>query len=298
MLSVLAGLGLGLSLIIAIGAQNVFVLRQGIRREHVFAVVAICAASDALLIVAGVAGLGFIISAAPWLVVVARWAGAVFLLGYGLLAARRSFRGDESLSPDDPPPPARVVRSGGFSGPDAAESDHTTARGAKTDHTTKHRATDGFEASDPADGRVVSSGGFSGPDAAETDHATAARAETDYASRKGAAVEDGRARRGEDAARVGPVILTVLALTWLNPHVYLDTVLMLGSIAATYGDERWLFAAGAVAASILWFTALGFGARYVGRWLRTSRSWRILDAAIAAVMIALAVSLVLPVFSS
>jgi L-lysine exporter family protein LysE/ArgO len=95
--------------------------------------------------------------------------------------------------------------------------------------------------------------------------------------------------------RLAPVILTTLALTWLNPHVYLDTVLMLGSIAATHGDDRWLFAAGAIAASILWFSALGFGARYLGRWLRTERSWRFLDAVIAVVMIALAVTLVLPV---
>lgn len=212
MLTVLAGLGLGLSLIVAIGAQNVFVLRQGIRREHVLAVVIICAASDAALIAAGVAGLGFVISAAPWLVVVARWAGALFLLAYGLLAARRAWRGGEHLTVDEP-------------GAAASGSSPTTLT----------------------------------------------------------------------RTRLAPVVLTTLALTWLNPHVYLDTVLMLGSIAATHGEQRWLFAAGAIAASILWFTALGFGARYLGRWLRTTRSWRILDGVIAVVMIALAVSLVLPV---
>lgn len=219
MLSVLAGLGLGLSLIVAIGAQNVFVLRQGIRREHVLAVVIICAISDAVLIIAGVAGLGYVISAAPWLVVVARWAGAVFLLVYGLLAARRAWRGTgEALQ---------------------VENEEESAA--------------------PASGGTL----------------TQTRTRTPLA----------------------PVILTVLALTWLNPHVYLDTVLMLGSIAATHGDDRWLFAAGAVAASILWFTALGFGARYLGRWLRTPLSWRILDAVIAVVMIAIAVSLVLPVLA-
>ncbi|CAH0149596.1 LysE/ArgO family amino acid transporter [Microbacterium foliorum] len=232
MLSVFSGLGLGLSLIIAIGAQNVFVLRQGIRREHVVAVVVICAVSDALLIAAGVAGLGFVISAAPWLVAVARWAGALFLLTYGLLAARRAWRGGEGL---------RV---------DAAEGD----------------AHPGF-----ADARAA------GP--ASTGTGTRTRAATRTGTRTGLA----------------PVILTVLALTWLNPHVYLDTVLMLGSIAATHGEQRWLFAAGAITASVLWFTALGFGARYLGRWLRTERSWRILDALIAVVMIALAVSLALPV---
>ncbi len=216
MLTLLSGLGLGLSLIVAIGAQNVFVLRQGIRREHVLAVVVVCAASDALLIVAGVAGLGFLIAAAPWLVPVARVAGALFLLGYGLLAARRAWRGD----------------------------------------------TGALEIADDASAAPL-----------RTSPATTTRTKTALA----------------------PVLLTVLALTWLNPHVYLDTVLMLGSIAATHGDQRWLFAAGAVLASILWFTALGFGARYLGRWLRTPRSWRILDAVIAVVMIALAVSLVVPV---
>ena len=220
MLSVLAGLGLGLSLIVAIGAQNVFVLRQGIRREHVLAVVIICAVSDAVLIIAGVAGLGYVISAAPWLVVVARWAGAVFLLVYGLLAARRAWRGTgEALQVE-------------------AEED-TVAQAPGTTLT-----------------------------------------------------------RTRTRTPLAPVILTVLALTWLNPHVYLDTVLMLGSIAATHGEDRWLFAAGAVAASILWFTALGFGARYLGRWLRTPLSWRILDAVIAVVMIAIAVSLVLPVLTA
>lgn len=220
MLPVFSGLGLGLSLIVAIGAQNVFVLRQGIRREHVLPVVIICAVSDALLIAAGVAGLGFVISAAPWLVVVARWAGALFLLAYGILAARRAWRGGEQL---------RV---------DRGDDENATAGSSRAGTATATRTA------------------------------------------------------------LAPVIATALALTWLNPHVYLDTVLMLGSIAATHGEDRWLFAAGAITASILWFTALGFGARYLGRWLRTERSWRILDALIAIVMITLAVSLVLPVLGA
>nr|WP_201471314.1 L-lysine exporter [Microbacterium hydrocarbonoxydans] len=226
MLSVFSGLGLGLSLIVAIGAQNVFVLRQGIRREHVLPVVVVCAVSDALLIAAGVAGLGVVISAAPWLVVVARWAGAAFLLVYGVLAARRAWRGGEELQVTD----ANAV---------AQSTDAATGRTATATLTTG------------------------------TTPRTA----------------------------LAPVLLTVLALTWLNPHVYLDTVLMLGSIAATHGDERWLFAAGAIAASIIWFTALGFGARHLGRWLRTERSWRILDGIIAVVMIVIAISLVLPVLA-
>ncbi|MGO2521541.1 MAG: LysE/ArgO family amino acid transporter [Microbacterium sp.] len=209
MLSFLAGLGLGLSLIVAIGAQNVFILRQGIRREHVFAVVVICALSDAVLIVVGVAGLGYLLESMPWLVDVARWFGAAFLLGYGLLAARRAWRGA-----------GEALRVSNSDRADAAES-----------------------------------------------------------------------------SRLIPVIFTVLALTWLNPHVYLDTVLMLGSIAATHGEERWLFAAGAVVASIVWFVALGYGARHLGRWLNTPRAWRMLDGIIAVIMILIAVSLVVPVFA-
>lgn len=227
MLSFFAGLGLGLSLIVAIGAQNVFVLRQGLRREHVLAVVIICALSDAVLIVAGVAGLGFVVGNAPWLVTVARWAGAAFLVAYGLLAARRAWRGeDQGLTADA----------------DADELSVGQATVAPSTTTT-------------------------------TTHPKA-------------------------STRLAPVIATVLALTWLNPHVYLDTVLMLGSVASTHGSERWTFATGAVLASILWFTGLGFGARHLGRWLRTRRAWRILDAGIAVVMIVLGVSLVLPVLSA
>lgn len=197
-----SGLGLGLSLIIAIGAQNAYVLRQGVRREHVLAVVVVCAASDAILIVAGVAGLGYVIEQLPWVIVIVRWLGAAFLLGYGLLAARRALRGTgESLDTDSD----RVSRNG---------------------------------------------------------------------------------------TRLAPIVMTVLALTWLNPHVYLDTVLMLGSIAAAHGEDRWVFASGAVLASIIWFSALGYGARRLSRWLNTPRAWRILDGMIAVMMIALAVMLI------
>lgn len=207
MLTFFAGLGLGLSLIIAIGAQNAFVLRQGIRREYLLAVVVICALSDAVLIIAGVAGLGFLVERMPWFVVIAQWLGAVFLLAYGLLAARRALRGTGEALADDVLPSA-------------------APRGARS------------------------------------------------------------------SGRLTTVVLTTLALTWLNPHVYLDTVLMLGSIAATHGDQRWVFAAGAISASILWFAALGYGARRLSERLNTPRAWRILDAAIAVIMIGIAISLV------
>lgn len=214
--TLLAGFGLGLSLIVAIGAQNLFVLRQGVRREHVLAVAVVCAVSDAVLIVVGVSGLGLALQAAPWLIAVVRWAGFAFLLFYGLLAARRALRPTgQALRADDPEPAATTGPAG-------------TSRGVAT------------------------------------------------------------------RARLAPVLLTCLALTWLNPHVYLDTVFLLGSVASTHGELRWWFAAGACAASVVWFFGLAFGARYLGRWLATPRAWRILDGVIAVVMIAIAVSLVWP----
>ncbi|KTR86939.1 amino acid transporter, partial [Microbacterium testaceum] len=164
----LAGLGLGFSLIVAIGAQNLFVLRQGVRREHLLAVVAVCAISDAVLIVLGVSGIGVLLQAVPWLIVVVRWAGAAFLVGYGVLAARRAWRPrGETLRVDITTPP---------SAPDAGRTTVRT-RPART--------------------------------------------------------------------ALGAAVLTCLALTWLNPHVYLDTVFLLGSVASTHGDGRWAFALGA-----------------------------------------------------
>jgi L-lysine exporter family protein LysE/ArgO len=198
LLAALAGLGLGLSLIVAIGAQNAYVLRQGLRREHVGVVIAICALSDLVLIGLGVGGAGLVFGAVPWLVTVVRFAGAAFLLGYAVLAARRAIR-----------PTATLTASG-----------------------------------DPV------------------------------------------------KAPLGAVIGTVLALTWLNPHVYLDTVVLLGSIASTHGEYRWAFGAGAGVASIAWFTALGLGARLLAPVFARPLAWRILDALIAIVMLAIAVSLV------
>jgi L-lysine exporter family protein LysE/ArgO len=202
LLAAVAGLGLGLSLIIAIGAQNAFVLRQGLRREHVLAVVLICALSDAVLIVAGVAGGGALFTALPWLVEIIRWVGAAFLVTYGVLAGIRALR--------RPKPDANGLRT-----------------------------------------------------------------------------------EGAVAGSLALAVTTCLALTWLNPHVYLDTVLLLGSLGSTHGAERWWFAGGATLGSILWFTSLGFGARLLAPIFARPLAWRILDGLIAVVMIAIALSLVL-----
>lgn len=205
-----AGIGLGFSLIVAIGAQNLFVLRQGIRREYAMQVAALCAISDAFLIAVGVSGIGFVLHTAPWLITVVRWLGFAFLVGYGLLAARRALRpATSTLSVTEERTPTGI-------------SEITTA------------------------------------------------------------------------TRLAPVLTTGLALTWLNPHVYLDTVFLLGSVANTHGDMRWVFALGACVASVVWFFSLAMGARLLSKPLATPRAWRILDGVIAVVMIALAISLVLP----
>lgn len=193
----LSGLGFGLSLIVAIGAQNAFVLRQGLRREHVGPVVAICALSDAVLIVAGIAGIGAVVGAAPWVLTVLRWGGAAFVATYGVLAARRALR------------------------PGSLDAD-------------------------PAG----------------------------------------------SSTSLGTAVLACLAFTWLNPHVYLDTLVLLGSVANTHGSDRWWFGAGAAVGSMAWFSALGFGARFLQPLFRSPRAWRILDGIIAVVMFAVAVSLV------
>ncbi|AJP00464.1 amino acid transporter [Streptomyces cyaneogriseus subsp. noncyanogenus] len=191
-----AGFGTGLSLIVAIGAQNAFVLRQGIRREAVLAVVGICALSDAVLIALGVGGVGALVVAWPGALTAVGWTGGAFLLCYGALAARR------------------VLRPGALTA------------------------------------------------------------------------------RGEAAGSRRRALLTCLALTWLNPHVYLDTVFLLGSVAADRGPLRWTFGLGAVCASLAWFAALGFGARFLGRFLARPAAWRVLDALVAATMITLGVTLI------
>lgn len=235
-----AGLGLGLSLIIAIGAQNLFVLRQGIRREHVLAVALACAVSDLVLIMVGVSGVGAVLAAVPWLIDAVRWAGAAFLVGYGLLAARRAIKPSGEALAVEPAP--------GRGSADASAHTGTSVRAEASAHTGSRTTT------------------VAGAPAAVLTRRTTLAA----------------------------TLATCLALTWLNPHVYLDTVFLLGTVANTHGDGRWLFAAGAGLGSIVWFLALAYGARLLGGVLGSPRAWRVLDAVIAVVMIALGISLVLP----
>jgi len=193
------GLATGLSLIVAIGSQNAYVLRQGIRREHVLPLVLFCALSDALLIVAGIGGAGVLIRGNPALLTLTRYGGALFLASYGLLAARRSWQGSQM-------------------------------------------------------------------------------------------------RLGQDrASTLSAALAACFAFTFLNPHVYLDTVVLLGSMANQRPDPgRWVFGAGAVSASLLWFSTLGFGARYLAPLFQITAAWRVLDGLIALTMLTLAAALLVP----
>lgn len=198
MSAAIAGYLASLGLIAAIGAQNAFVLRQGLKREHVGVVVLLCAGSDALLIALGVAGFSVAAESAPWLMPAMLWGGVAFLLAYGALRFRSALRGGEALA----------------------------------------------------------------------------------------------AQAGE-AVPLGRVVATCLALTWLNPHVYLDTLALLGALSAQYAPQHWLFGAGAILGSFSFFTALGYGARLLAPVLARPRAWVVLEFAIGVVMWAIAASLVL-----
>ncbi len=193
----LEGFLLGLTLIVAIGAQNAFVLRQGLERRHVFAVATVCALSDALLIAAGVGGLGTLVRQNPTLIMLVTVGGAVFLFVYGALSLRRALR------------------------------------------------------------------------------------------------PEGMRAAAKTGAGLGATLATCLALTFLNPHVYLDTVVLIGAVSARYsGADALAFGVGAALASIVWFYGLAYGARLLAPLFERPMAWRVLDAAIAAVMWLIALRLV------
>jgi len=194
----LAGFALGFSLILAIGAQNAFVLRQGLRGAHVFAVCLTCALSDAVLIAVGVGGFATLNEVLPGLAPVMRWAGAAFLFVYGALSFRNAWRSSEALMP----------------------------------------SSDGTESLTKA-------------------------------------------------------LLTCLALTWLNPHVYLDTVLLLGSISTQYPGQQLAFGIGGVTASFTFFFGLGYGATLLRPMFAKPASWRVLEVVVGITMWAIALKLVL-----
>jgi len=196
MFAFLPGFFTGLSLIIAIGAQNAFVIRQGLTKRYVFTVVAICTVIDASLIALGIGGLGAAIAGLPWLLEVIRWFGVAYLTWFGI----------KSLI--------------------SATKNQTLDAG------------------------------------------------------------------GVESKSAGKVITTVLAMSLLNPHVYLDTVIFVGGVGNTFGENRWFFAYGAMLASLIWFTSIGYGAKAASKFMSKPVFWKVLDGVIALVMFTLAITLV------
>jgi L-lysine exporter family protein LysE/ArgO len=196
MFAFLPGFFTGLSLIIAIGAQNAFVIRQGLTRRYVFTVVAICTIIDASLIALGIGGLGAAIASLPWLLEVIRWFGVAYLTWFGIKSLISA---------------------------------------------TKNQTMDAA---------------------------------------------------GVESKSAGKVITTVLAMSLLNPHVYLDTVIFVGGVGNTFGDNRWFFAYGAMLASLVWFTSIGYGAKAASRFMSKAVFWKVLDGIIAVIMFTLAITLV------
>jgi L-lysine exporter family protein LysE/ArgO len=196
MFAFMPGFFTGLSLIIAIGAQNAFVIRQGLTKRYVFTVVAICSIIDASLIALGIGGLGAAIAGLPWLLEVIRWFGVAYLTWFGIKSLISA---------------------------------------------TKNQTMDAS---------------------------------------------------GVESKSAGKVVTTVLAMSLLNPHVYLDTVIFVGGVGNTFGENRWLFAYGAMLASLVWFTSIGYGAKAASRFMSKPVFWKVLDGLIAVIMFTLAITLV------
>ena len=195
MLAFVPGFFTGLSLIVAIGAQNAFVIRQGLARQYVLLVVMICTLSDIALIALGAGGLGRIVQSNASFLEVIRWFGVAYLTWFGIKTLRSVFKKEVLTT-------------------------------------------------------------------------------SEYSS-----------------LSIGKIARTTLALTWLNPHVYLDTVILLGTVSNQFKENRWIFSAGAMLASTLWFAAIGFGAQSAARFMSRSIFWKVLDGVIAAIMFSIAILL-------
>jgi len=194
-LAFIPGFLTGLSLIVAIGAQNAFVIKQGLARQYVLLVVVICTLSDLTLIALGVGGLGKIVQSNASFLEVIRWFGVAYLTWFGIKTLRSVFKKEKLIT-------------------------------------------------------------------------------SEYSSES-----------------IGKIARTTLALTWLNPHVYLDTVILLGTVSNQFKEDRWIFSAGAMLASTLWFVAIGFGAQSAARFMSRSIFWKVLDGVIAAIMFSIAILL-------
>nr|WP_221243839.1 LysE family transporter [Micrococcus sp. TA1] len=240
----MTGLLTCLALIVAIGAQSLFIMRQAIRRDRLMLTLAVCLAGDLVLIFAGTAGVGVVAERAPWVLQVLTWSGVAYLLWFAFGSFRSAFASRRT----EPPLPG--------AGPAGVDEEPEG---------------EGATAVRPRD-----EGGAGGV-AVATRPALAVRLRA----------------RARASTPVHVVVLTALSVSMLNPHAILDTVVMLGTLANSYGADKWVFAAGAVTGSALWFLTLGLGVRALAPVLDTPRTWRIVDLVVGVVMVAIAAKLAL-----
>ncbi|WP_254787267.1 LysE/ArgO family amino acid transporter [Curtobacterium sp. UNCCL20] len=259
LLPLLSGLGTGLALIVAIGVQNTYLLRLAVsaRLRVVTVAVVVCAVSDAVLILAGVLGVGVVVERFPVALVVIRFVGAAFLVTYGVLAARRALR-----------PSGDALRV------DEAAIDEAAVDEAAVDR----RATQDGPIGAHEPGRPTAL------DATTAPSRVAERTRT---------APPGRRQDAHDVT-MRVAVVTMLVFTWANPHVYLDTLVFLGSVGNQQGvDDRWWWTAGAVLASCLWFGAIGFGGRLLRPLFAKPLTWRVFDGLVAVVMLGFGAALAL-----
>ncbi|GAA4757627.1 LysE/ArgO family amino acid transporter [Citricoccus nitrophenolicus] len=286
----LTGLLTCLALIVAIGAQSLFIIRQAIRRDRLLLALAVCMAGDIVLILAGTAGVGAVAERAPWLLEVLTWAGVAYLLWFAFTSFRSAFGAGRSMG------------VGAEGGPDGGPGQEPEASGRDDDgprpgaHVTAGDTAGAVRGGEPA--LVGAGAGVGRGTRAEAGSGASAGPATGTlavaSDRERLAVRMDRSVGARPAlSPVLTVVLTALSVSLLNPHAILDTVVMLGTLANSYGPEKWVFAFGALAGSAVWFLTLGLGVRALAPLLDTPRTWRIVDLVVGAVMVVIAAMLAL-----
>jgi L-lysine exporter family protein LysE/ArgO len=259
----LTGLLTSLALVVAIGAQSLYIMRQAIRRDRLALVLALCMLGDIVLITAGTSGVGLLAEGAPWVLEVLRWGGVAYLLWFAAGSFRSAFGARRSMAVDP---------DGG------AESDDGVGTGLGR-----------------GDEAVLVGAGVGG--GVEAGARAPAGTSVAVAERPRPAEWAGHPHRAASPRRtltpVRTVVLASLSVSLLNPHSILDTVVMLGTLANSYEAGRWVFAGGALAGSAIWFLTLGLGARALAPVLDTPKTWRIVDLVVGAVMVFIAATLAL-----
>ncbi|REE04454.1 LysE/ArgO family amino acid transporter [Citricoccus muralis] len=270
----LTGLLTCLALIVAIGAQSLFIMRQAIRRDRLLLALAVCLVGDIVLITAGTAGVGVITENAPWLLEVLKWGGVAYLLWFAYSSFRSAFGARRSMA---------------VSADDGDEADAEHVGGARPGAAVADDAGEGCApGGEPA--LVGAGAGVGRGTGAAGGPATGTLSVVSDRQRLSVRMDRSGGRQ-RALTPVWTVVLTALSVSLLNPHAILDTVVMLGTLANSYGAEKWIFAGGALTGSAIWFLTLGFGVRALAPLLDTPRTWKMVDIVVGSVMVFIAGSL-------